>query len=90
MIERLNIPVSVLLWCDHTTRQVHIRCLRYDGRDYDIRRVSYRFTRRAGRTLLHIFSAVSDGANFKLALNTDSLVWTLEEIHAYGMDTSAI
>jgi hypothetical protein len=89
MIERLLAPVSVWAVFDHRARQLKLTRLVYDGRDYAITRTPYHFTRRAGRTLIHVFCAASNSAYFKVCFNTDTLLWSVEEIHDHEPNPSA-
>jgi hypothetical protein len=90
MIERLRVPVSVVMAYDHRQRRISITQVTYDGRTYRIKRITYRHTHRDGRTLKHVFAAMGETAYFKLVLNTDSLAWTLEEVHDHDTDSIAL
>ncbi len=52
----------------------------WKGRSYTISKVGLHHSLREGRTLYHIFSVVSDTIFLRLRLNTDNLLWNLEEI----------
>lgn len=52
----------------------------WQGRTYTITKVGLHHPMRKGRTLFHIFSVTDDTTFFRLSLDTDSLLWTLEEI----------
>ena len=65
MIERLNVPVSVGVVFDHRTRESRINRVTYDGRVYIIRRVTYHFPKRQGRTFLHTFCVEGEGVFFE-------------------------
>ena len=83
-------PVSVGVVFDHRTRESRINRVTYDGRVYTIRRVTYHFPKRQGRTLLHTFCVEGEGVFFKLVLDTESLLWSLQEIRFHAVSTSAI
>ena len=85
MVERLRAPVAVAAFFDHRTRQTRITRLTYDGRDFVIKSISYHFTQRKGRTLLHVFNLAGQVDCFRVVFNTDSLSWILEEIHFHGV-----
>jgi hypothetical protein len=76
-----NVRASVWFVCDHKTGAVEIRKIRYDGVDYRNIQIAHRYRERIGRTLRHIYCVTSDSKYFKLALNTESLEWTVEQIH---------
>lgn len=54
--------------------------VKWKNRVYKIEKVGLHHTYRTGRTLFHIFSVVTSNLFMKLKLNTDNLLWTLEEI----------
>ena len=80
MITKVDVPVSVELIFQAPTRKVFPKLIVWNGRDYVITKLGYKHTIRQGRTLLHIFSVVSNDTYFKLVLNTDTLHWKLEEV----------
>jgi hypothetical protein len=90
MIDRLNAPVSVTATFNHRTRQLDIKRVQFDGHEHVIRRVSYHHTQRKGKTLLHIFCVSGEDVFFKIVLNTDTLLWSLHEIHSHAFDNLAI
>ncbi|MFZ1793672.1 MAG: hypothetical protein WAU96_09635 [Anaerolineae bacterium] len=81
MIQRLHTPVTVAAVFDHRTRQIVIKRMIYDGRDYAVQCVPYHYTRRVGRMVVHVYCVATGGAYFKLAFNTETLLWIVEEIH---------
>ena len=57
------------------------RKLVWEGREHTITKLGLHHSYRQGRVTWHVFS-VSDGMTFfRLALNTETLEWFLEEIH---------
>ena len=80
MIQRVSVPVSVILAFDHTTRRAEPRRILWEGRPYVVTQVGLHHKYRDGRTLHHVFSVATATLFFRLVLNTESLVWTLEEI----------
>lgn len=52
----------------------------WKGRNYTIDKIGLHHIYREGRTLYHIFSAVSETLFMRLKLDTESLDWKLEEI----------
>jgi hypothetical protein len=80
MIQKISAPISVVTDYDHHTRQFKPIKVTWEGRDYPILKIGLHHTYRDGRTLYHIFSALGQNLFFKLAFNTDTLQWMLEEI----------
>lgn len=80
MIQRVSVPVTVSLIFDHKTRRAEPRRILWEGRPYQVTRVGLHHTYRDGRSLHHVFSVATSTLFFRLNLNTESLVWTLEEI----------
>lgn len=80
MIQKISIPVSVILSFDAQKRIVIPKRVRFDGKIYEIIKIGFHHTVRNGRTLFHVFSVASDTLFFRLVLNTDNLHWVLEEI----------
>ncbi len=81
MSEIINEKVSVVSSYNRENGAVAPRKMRWQGRDYIIKQVSYHHKIREGRKLLHIFHGTDGISDFKLKLDTDSLQWTLEEIY---------
>jgi hypothetical protein len=52
----------------------------WKGRNYTITKIGLHHHFREGSTLYHIFSVVTDTLFLRLKLNTDNLLWVLEEI----------
>lgn len=80
MIQKLNLPVSVITVYNHKTRIVEPKKVLFEGREHKIVKIGYHHTFRDGRTLFHVFSAASESLFFRLVLSTDTLHWTLEEV----------
>ena len=80
MNQKVDVPVSVLLYFNSKTRTVAPFRLRWDGSDYTVSKIGLHHTYREGKTLFHIFSVVANNVFFRLVLNTDNLFWKLEEI----------
>ena len=56
----------------------------WGGRRYNIQEITYIWTERTGKAVVHYFT-VTDGANlFSISYNTDTLVWTLHSMHREG------
>lgn len=54
--------------------------LRWNGRDYFIKKLGYHHKIKEGKTLIHIFSVSADSLAFRLRFNSDTLSWILEEV----------
>ncbi len=80
MSQSLNVPLSVWLVFDHKTGATQIKKIRYESTVYADVKIAHRYRERMGRTLRHIYCVTSDSKYFKLALNTETLQWTVEEI----------
>lgn len=52
----------------------------WKGRNYTITKIGLHHHFREGSTLYHVFSVVTDTLFLRLKLNTDNLLWVLEEI----------
>ena len=81
MGEVINEKVSVISSYNRDTSSVMPKKIRWHGRDYLVKSVSYHHTERDGKKLLHIFHVTDGSLDFKLRLDTENLHWTLEEIY---------
>ena len=80
MIQKVSLPVSVVLSFDHKTRSVCPRIILWEGRRFTVDRLGYHHTYRQGKTLFHVFSVAASGNFFRLVLDTANLFWRLEEV----------
>jgi len=80
MIQQVRMPVSVNLIYNHKKNRVLPFALAWDGEVRKIKTVDLHHTYKVGRTLYHVFSVSTEGAFFKLVLNTDNLFWEVEEV----------
>lgn len=80
MITKVKAPLSVICLYDHKKRHFRPSTVVWEGRVHKIVKLGYHHAFRAGKTLLHVFSAASPTVFFKLVFNTDSLSWEVEEI----------
>ena len=81
MRESLNEPISVIFFYDAARRHVQPYRVTWRGLDYLLGKVDFWHKTRKGDTLTHHFS-IGDKAQtvyFKLALNSTTLQWTIEE-----------
>lgn len=71
----LTTPEKVSVWFKDYPRLVI-----WKGRDYKITKLGLHHKYWEGKTLFHIFSVVSDTLFFRLKLDSDNLLWTVEQI----------
>ncbi len=86
MNEVINERVSVITIYDAFRGSVMPARLRWRGREYRINKLGYHHKVRSGRTLIHVFSVANDTTAFKLELNTDNLMWILQEVYDQSSD----
>ncbi len=81
MRESLDEPVSVVFYYNCKTHHVQPYRLTWQNQDYQLGKIDYWHQTRSGNKLIHHFSLCDQGGNayFKLALDTDTLHWKLEE-----------
>lgn len=80
MGEQINEKVSIVTLYNRTTGKVMPYKMKWQGRDYVMKKLAYHHKARIGRLIVHVFH-VSDGVNnYRLVLNTENLHWTLEEV----------
>ncbi len=80
MIQKVSIPASVKTIFNHTTRVTTPKVILWEGREYLVKTIGLHHTYRDGRNLFHVFSVSCDTLAFRLVLDTESLVWTIEEV----------
>jgi len=81
MRESLDEPVSVVWYYHAKTKHLQPHTVSWNGQDYRLGKIDFWHKTRHGDTLIHHFSIADTKGQvyFKLALNTDTLQWTLEE-----------
>ncbi len=81
MRESLDEPVSVVMYYNASQRHVKPHQLNWQGQEYKLGKVDFWHKTKTGNTLIHHFSLgdVGGTAYFKLALDTATLHWTIEE-----------
>lgn len=81
MRESLDEPVSLVWYYNSKTRHMQPHVLSWNNEDYRLGKIDFWHKTRSGDTLIHHFSIADTAgqAYFKLALNTETLQWTLEE-----------
>jgi len=78
--QTINEDVSVSLVFNHHTRVVAPMKVSWRGRVYTVKKVGLHHKFREGRTLIHIFSVITDSSFLRLAFNSETLNWKLEQI----------
>ncbi len=76
----INAPVTVAFVSWSKGAKIYPISLQWDGRLYKVTKIGFHHRFRQGRTLHHIFSVLAGGTFFKINLDTESLLWRLEEI----------
>ncbi len=81
MRESLDEPVSVIWFYNAKSRSFKPHRLNWNGQEYALGKIDFWHKTKQGDLLVHHFSIadILGQAYFKLALNTDTLQWTLEE-----------
>ena len=54
--------------------------IRWNGKDYIIKKVGYHHRQKVGKVMFHIFSVASDTLDFRLRHDPETLSWTLEQV----------
>jgi hypothetical protein len=80
MIQRVSIPTSIKTVFNHKTRTTVPKVILWEGREYVVNKVGLHHHFREGKTLFHVFSVSTENLFFRLKLDTDNLIWTVEEI----------
>jgi len=86
MREVIKEKISVVSFYNREKNVVMPWLLKWQGKRYKISKLGYHHTQRIGRVLHHIFSVTDGTMFFKLDLDTENLIWTLEEV-ADGLAT---
>lgn len=80
MNQQIFEPVSVISsYNQEKNRTVPYR-IRWQRRDYFVKKITYYHKVREGRTLLHIFHVTDNNLDFRLRFNAEDLNWILEEV----------
>lgn len=56
----------------------------WNGRKYDIREITYIWTEKTGKAVIHHFTVTDDANLFDISYNTDTLMWTLHSVESIG------
>ncbi|MFA6017117.1 MAG: hypothetical protein WC744_03455 [Patescibacteria group bacterium] len=80
MNQSINEKISVVISYNHEKNQVIPYKIRWQMREYFIKKLAFYHKVREGRTLIHIFHVTDGNLDFRLKFNSDDLTWILEEI----------
>lgn len=80
MIEKVSVSVTVAAIFDHEKKCLIPKWVRWKEVSYPIMKVGLHHWYREGRVLMHVFSVVGKRVFFRLVLNSETLLWKLEEI----------
>ncbi len=84
MLRTLNERVDVIARFTRESPQsqnnTDIYKVRWEEREYKVVEFGLHHLEKRGKILFHIFSVCTDTLNFKLSLNTKTLVWKLEGV----------
>lgn len=80
MIQKLDVPVSVVAVFDHKKRSFVPKKVLFEGREHLIEKIGFHHTFRDGRVLNHVFSVASSSTFFRLVFDTENLTWRVTEI----------
>jgi hypothetical protein len=80
VIQKILSPVSVLSFFNHKKRVFEPLIIFWEGKKHKVQKVGYHHKVREGTTLFHIFSILCETLFFRLKLDTESLLWIVEEI----------
>lgn len=81
MFQSINEEVAINLVSTPSNRSVNPISVTWHDRDYAIQKIGLHYTFKKGNKLFHVFCCSSETVNFKLVLDTGSLICTLEEIY---------
>lgn len=80
MMEKINERVSVVVIYDKNQGKVRPTGVEWNGRLYKLSRWGYHHKVKRGDSLQHIFSVATESLAFRLRLDTETLVWYVEEV----------
>lgn len=80
MLEKVGERVSVVTVYNWEGGRVMPVGVRWQGRLYKILKLGYYHRVKVGKALQHVFSVSTETVAFRLRLDSESLVWWLEEV----------
>lgn len=82
-----ELPKTITVACLFTQNIATPKKLIWHQTVYEIDKLGLHYTLKRGLTLFHVFCVSSKTLNFKLLLDTSSLVWQLEEVYDETLDS---
>lgn len=80
MLEPLNEKISVMTIYDRVKGTVIPRKIKWNGKQYNIKKVGYYHKTRIGREIIHVFHVTDGNLDFRLECSSENLHWTLKEV----------
>lgn len=80
MIQKIKAPISVITAFNHKKLVTWPVIIKWESKDYKVKKVGLHHTYKRGNTLYHIYSVTCENIFFKIILNTTNLQWELEEV----------
>ena len=77
---RLSEPVEVIALFNRDHNHLKPLRVKWKNKAYSIRSIDYVHREKRGRILVHVFSCITDTLYFRLCFDTESLIWSVEEI----------
>ena len=81
MNEVINEKISVITIFYRQKGLTIPKKIRWQGRNYDIVKLTYHHKINEGRTIFHIFHVTDGNVDFRLKFDSNSLIWVLEEVY---------
>lgn len=80
MHEIINEKISVVTVYDRIRGTVTPKKIKWQGKIYNLSKLTYHHPERVGRNIIHIFHVSNEAMDFKIKLDSYTLHWTLLEI----------
>ncbi len=81
MFKSINEEVAINLVSTPSNRSAVPVSVTWHDREYAIQKIGLHYTYKTGNKLFHVFCVSSETTNFKLVLDTGSLICMLEEVY---------
>ena len=79
MLQKINEPIAVITRFFPENKVFPVK-IYWRNQNYLINKLAYYHKFREGRTIQHIFHVTDGNLDFRLRLDSESLIWTLEEV----------
>lgn len=80
MFLKLEENIDVVLLCKHNGNVIMPYKIRWKSKEYVMKKLSYHYREKAGKTFYHIFYVTDEKLTFRIRLDPTSLHWLLEEV----------